>query len=352
MFRKRAESLLADIKTLELNHSTWADAQRPATRWGRWGHWYDTCNAEDCSYSIHISDELFDAPQFAYEEGPHIGARILDHVGLRSTEVSGGFHVIHGVVTNKDFRMIVPLPARDWITSEGVYWPSLAVAFRERAKLDYYSDRHFRSTRPNRVLVQARIILEAYFTPEETPEEQAALTDFRFDCITQWSPCSSRAQLFPEADHEFEAQTKEWQQAEKAGKADTDWAPTCFPTVEIRAREAPVILVGEVVRVTEAPQPGDPAPHPPTVWMIDVHLEQVLKGKPPAPVGSTLSFPSPRTGDSKPAGQILMMGQTTRPLPGYGPPNFRIDDCGLDDPSPANLDEVRKGIEDDFGPLY
>ena len=36
LFRTRAEALLADIKFLELHQSSWPDAQKLMTRWGKW----------------------------------------------------------------------------------------------------------------------------------------------------------------------------------------------------------------------------------------------------------------------------------------------------------------------------
>jgi hypothetical protein len=351
IFRKRAEALLSDIKALELNHSTWSDSQRLMTRWGKWGHVYDTCDAEDCYYSINIGDELIDAPQFVFEEGPHIGARILDRVGLRSAQVTAGFHVIHGLVINKDFRVSVALPARNWTTPDGTYWPELAAGFRERSKLDHPNP-HFRSSHPNRELILRRIILEAVFTPEESPEEQSALTGFRFDCITRWSPCLKWAELYPGADEEFEAERQEWRREVKASGGEGFFAPTCFPTLEIRAREAPVVLVGQVVRVVDAPDPRSTDPRPQTGWMIDVLLKQVLKGKAPVPIGSAISFHSPRDSTPKPVGQmVLIMGETDRNW-STNTLVFRLSDCGLDAASNENLAEALKGVRDDFGPLY
>jgi hypothetical protein len=118
-------------------------------------------------------------------DGPHIGARVLDHVGLRSSRVFAGFNVVHGAVTNKDFGMGVALPFRDWGVPNGTYWPSLDAHFSEGATLRY-DNPHFRASRPNHAFVQRRILLEASFTPEESPEERAALMDFHFDCITRW----------------------------------------------------------------------------------------------------------------------------------------------------------------------
>lgn len=214
LFRMRAEALLADIKSLNLNRSSWSDAQKLMTRWGRWGGWCGNCNEEDCSYSVRIYHLPLVYPAFVFEEGPHLGARILEVSGLRSAAVTAGFHVVHGVVTDKGFGMSVALPVSKWITPEGgfwltdktgsSYWPSLDVASFEGVNLrdatPYAIAKH-----PNRGFIQRRTVLEASFTPEEAPAEQAALTDFHFDCITRWVACSSREELLPSAEEEFKA---------------------------------------------------------------------------------------------------------------------------------------------------
>ncbi len=214
LFRSRAEALLADIKSLELNHSSWSDAQKLMTRWGKWGSWSGNCNSEDCSYYILISHLPQVYPDFMFEEGPHIGARVLQLVGLRSAGVTARFHVTHGRVTEKGFGMSVALPVNTWITPGGdfwlrekygsAYWPTLDVAFREGAKPDSTPDQF--AEHPNRGFIQRRILLEASFTPEESSEEQAALTDFHFNCITRWRPCMARGEILPRAEEEFEAE--------------------------------------------------------------------------------------------------------------------------------------------------
>jgi hypothetical protein len=356
MFRRRAQRLLADIKGLELNRSNWSDAQRLMRRWGGWGKWYGDCNAQDCQYSINLNETLPDSPQFVYEGGPHIGGRILGHVGLRSTRVSAGFHVAKGVVTNKSFGMEVALPIRDWMTSDGVYWPSLDVGSSESATLRD-DNPHFHASRPNRSFVQRRITLEANFTPEESPEERAALMDFRFDCITRWSPCLSRAEILPRADEEFEDDMSDWRQLEIRGNetdANNYFTPTCFPTLEIRAREAPDVLVGDIVRSRIVQEPGEDDPRY-TVWMADVRLVQVLKGKAPRPVGSTISvYLPPKTAPSNERGafhQVVLTGYTDE---GWGTHDlvFNVGDCGIAEASQENLEAARKGIEEDFGPRY
>jgi hypothetical protein len=230
LFRIRAERLLADIKSLQVNHSSWSDAQGLMDRWGRWGGWYGSCTPEDCQYDIAVRHLSLVSPQFAFEGGPHPGARILELLGLRSAGVTATFHVVHGVVTDKGFRMSVALPVSDWITPNGgfwlkdkigsTYWPSIEVASFEGVKLRGASAFTI-GKYPNRGFVQRRILLEASFTPEEVPAEQAALMDFHFECITRWKACTSRAQILPQADAEFEAISQEAHLDVAKGKSAT-----------------------------------------------------------------------------------------------------------------------------------
>src|SRR5438046_1978981 len=54
--RRRAERLLAEMRSLEVGKSTWADLQTLKTRWGAWGHYKGNCTANKCDYSIAVSD--------------------------------------------------------------------------------------------------------------------------------------------------------------------------------------------------------------------------------------------------------------------------------------------------------
>src|SRR5580704_14940207 len=52
--RRRAEHLLSDLRGLQLERSSWSDAQAFMQRWGRWGGYKGTCNADDCEYEIQF----------------------------------------------------------------------------------------------------------------------------------------------------------------------------------------------------------------------------------------------------------------------------------------------------------
>src|SRR5215469_13474499 len=52
--RRRAEHLLSDLRGLQLERSSWSDAQALMQRWGRWGGYKGTCNADHCEYEIQF----------------------------------------------------------------------------------------------------------------------------------------------------------------------------------------------------------------------------------------------------------------------------------------------------------
>jgi hypothetical protein len=362
LFRMRAEALLADIKSLSLNRSSWSDAQRLMTRWGRWGGYYGNCNEEDCSYSVRIYHLPLVYPAFVFEEGPHLGARILELIGLRSAAVSAGFHVVHGVVTNKGYGMDVALPVSRWIFPGGgfwlkdkigsTYWPTLDVAFREGAKLSE-SNPYTIAEHPNHGLIHRRTILEVHFTPEESPEEQAALTDFRFDCFTRWAACLSRGELLPRAEEEEAADAREIEQ----NAASADLRTNCFPTVQIRAREARDVLVDEVVRSEAVPRQTNGYFKPLDSWLTDLRLKNVLKGT--APVRGGHVFRVVVTCDdegkcSRPLSRapVILTGTSFAGKPSSETPDFDAGNCGVTEATQENLTAAQEGVQQDFGPRY
>ena len=351
LLRRRAERLLADIKSFDLNHTSWSEAEKLMKRWGKWGGWRGRCDSNECQYWINLDDYLFDTQLRAYENGPHMRAHLLDYAGLRSTEVFAEFVVAHGVVISKSFGMSVASPVQDWGAPK--YRQSLEASFSETATLRY-DNPHFRASRPNRAFFERRMRLVANFTPEESPEERTALMNFQFDCITRWSPCQSRAELLPRANEEYEAEIDQVRRDRATGKNDS-FAPTCFPTVALRAREERNVLVGDVVRASVVRTPGEDDPHA-TIWMIDVRLLQVLKGKAPGPVDSIISVYerniAPVAVDRPwPFRKVVIAGMTaegwrTHTLVAYS------GDCGTVQATPENITAAVQGVAQDFGRRY
>jgi hypothetical protein len=212
LFRTKAETLLAATQSLEVNRSTWPDAQKLISQWGKWGGYYGDCNSEHCRYSVAICHLCSLQPSSVLENGPRLGTRILEAVGLHSSGAIATFEVKHGVVAMKKFTLTTALPVSKWTTPESrfwlqaskvgsTYWPSVDVTALEANEIQSTSVQIIRH--PNRSFLRRRITLEASFTPNESAEERAALMDFHFDCITRWFPCTSRQELLPRAEAEF-----------------------------------------------------------------------------------------------------------------------------------------------------
>jgi hypothetical protein len=362
LFRMRAEVLLGDIKSLQLNRSSWSDAQNLMTRWGSWGGWYGSCNSEDCSYSVQIYHLPLVYPAFVFEEGPHVGARILQLVGLRSAAVSARFHVVHGIVTNKGFGYSVALPVSEWITPGGgfwlkdrigsTYWPTLDVAFREAAKLGD-STSYAIAMHPNHSLIHRRTTLEVHFAPEEAPEEQAALTDMRFDCITRWIACSNRRDLLPAAATEDDTESQQWERAVANGSTRS-----ICPAIQFRAREEEEVLIAKIVSGQAIQRPANTRLNSPDKWLTYARVEDVLKGGAHVGVGDVLLVTVYCRGDEAtcskplPGARVILAGMIFPATSTSGILYFDGGACGIIEATPVNVATAQAGVIQDFGPRY
>jgi hypothetical protein len=283
-------------------------------------------------------------------------------VGLRSAAVGAHIHVVHGIVTNKGLGYSVALPVSQWITPGGgfwlkdrigsTYWPTLDVAFREAAMLGDSIPSTI-AIHPNHSLIHRRTILEVHFTPEEALQEQAALMDMHFDCITRWIACSTRGQLLPEAAAEENTDSLEWERT----AADALPRSIC-PTIQFRAREEQDVLVATIISSQAAPRQANASFNPLDKRLTHAHIDEVLKGG--AHVG---------------AGDVLLVTvycrddetKCRRPLPGVqviltgtafvGTSNSKILDfdggnCGVIEVTPENVAAAQEGVKQDFGPRY
>jgi hypothetical protein len=199
LLRWRAEKLLADIQALEVNRSSWSDAQRLMRRWGRWGDYRGTCTAESCEYGIGIAHVL---PE-RFRGYPDAGVknwlpRLMDHLGQRSAVIAGGFSVERGKVTKKSFMETITLPVQVWFARGGAYVPELFVSSTEYER--FSSDEDDSRLRSH---IKVRNLkgpwgLRTQFSSQVEPVERAALMSFQFSCITRFSGCLSERDILPE----------------------------------------------------------------------------------------------------------------------------------------------------------
>ncbi len=115
MYKHHVDRLLADLNTVELHKSTWADAQRLMKSWGRWGHWEGQCSAEACRYDILLEDvaeRMADGPKWLYPVlqkldpfyvwlGGRAGTVRLALVVRRGTIVRSGLYAMQEVIPER-----------------------------------------------------------------------------------------------------------------------------------------------------------------------------------------------------------------------------------------------------------
>ena len=198
LLRWRAERLLADIRSLEVNRSGWSDAQAEIKKWGRSGIPIGSCTSEACTYRIDLIQSL--PPMLVGYPGEGVRnslPRLMDHIGLRNAAARGGFTVEHGVITSKWFGEQVTLPVRDW-TQPSDYVPYLSASSGENAKFRGLAGGDH-TPHPHRVAQTSGSAMAVTFSPEEDPSEQTALMDFRFSCITRFTPCENEGEILPAA---------------------------------------------------------------------------------------------------------------------------------------------------------
>ena len=69
VLRWRAGQLLAEIRAIQMGHSTWGDAQRLMHRWGAWGRWEGSCTSQSCDYQIVLQDISHAFPAYFLTKG-------------------------------------------------------------------------------------------------------------------------------------------------------------------------------------------------------------------------------------------------------------------------------------------
>lgn len=201
LLRWRAGKLLTSIRSLEVGHSSWADAQKVIGTWSKWGASDGHCSEQACSYRINLVQTLPPVLE-GYPGSNPTGAvknwlpRAMGHLGLRSAAVRAEIVVNNGIVTEKWFGEQVTLPVRDWSVLAN-YVPYLSVASHGTSRFhDHPRDPD--QTFPNRLVRTYPNGLSVSFSPDEDASERSRLMDFQFTCITRLIPCRDVSEILPE----------------------------------------------------------------------------------------------------------------------------------------------------------
>ena len=113
--RRRAEHLLSDLRGLRLERSSWSDAQAMMQRWGRWGAYEGTCDANHCVYDIRFdSAGMVPRAILTSELASYLISRSVDMasplLGAHLPNAGGGFEVQNNLVVGTWFVLSMNPP--------------------------------------------------------------------------------------------------------------------------------------------------------------------------------------------------------------------------------------------------
>jgi hypothetical protein len=110
--RWRMSHLLADYHRIHPTQSTWGDAQKLMSRWGRWGQYKDSCSSTECDYGIYISDtyaglveKLSEKNQRRIYNLPF--PMLANRIGYRTSEMNVHFLVLDGKIVRTNSSMLI-----------------------------------------------------------------------------------------------------------------------------------------------------------------------------------------------------------------------------------------------------
>ena len=209
--RRRAEHLLSDLRGLQLERSSWSDAQALMQRWGRWGGYKGTCDADHCEYEIQFDSVGIGAGRIVIPEpffypvfrSVQMATSVL---GARLPYVAGGFRLQNNLVVGTWFSLATDVP-------EVPGYPLFShVTGTSTRNLEPYNLWPEKDPHPDyrTVLRTGTVgIFFTQFTAATKPEDVEWLTAFNFSCMTRWVPCEGMGDLLPTAWAKNRAESKQ-----------------------------------------------------------------------------------------------------------------------------------------------
>jgi hypothetical protein len=208
--RRRAEHLLSDLRGLQLERSSWSDAQALMQRWGRWGHYDGTCDADHCEYWIRFDSlGMVTWPTATWGRFFNLFSRYAEMatsvLGAHLPSVAGGFRLQNNLVVGTSFSLATNVP--------GAGNPLLSgVAGTRTRNLEPYDLWPEKDPHPEyRTVLRTGTVgyFFTQFTAATKPEDVEWLTAFNFSCMTRWVPCEGMGDLLPSAWAKHKAESKQ-----------------------------------------------------------------------------------------------------------------------------------------------
>ncbi len=310
LFRSRAEHLLADMQAIELHRTSWTQAQVLMHRWGRWGHYDGACTAENCKYTITLSDmgsgsiRPDDYGWTLHVISLFVGSPMYRWLGGREGTVYAGFIVQDGTIWRRVMQLNVQVPPRA-ASRDDTWGYGLIVRVQSRSSLNPEARKkhdhwilgedeqlaehpYYKAGRPGGCeICMAAEVTYATDTPQS---EIRGLTSFDFSCMTRWHPCLRVEELLPAA--------KPWHLYQLDGDPPEPKLPkglpeSCKTQLWAIGRDALWVFAVDTLATTERKRFYDGSPY----QEAQVRLVETLKGPKPWPAGTVLTA-DPFSGES------------------------------------------------------
>lgn len=258
LVRRRAERLLAEIQSLELRKTSWADARLLFQHWGTNQKFFDPCTPKECSFEIVLDHFAYDAPSWIIRVNDFVHKHLNVFANKDSMCAQAVTYCAYMMVGGRSARVIGTVGMRGSVVwSKGFsirLWPS-GLRYDYMLVGDASSSARLQSSIFNGVDPQLLFHSEyaiggpggsngslgrVQFTPYTNPEGVRSLMRFNLSCMTRWHQCVDRSDLMPAA----------WSQhLAELPSIETMWTQqTCSPQViELLGREAPIIATGKVL---------------------------------------------------------------------------------------------------------
>jgi hypothetical protein len=206
--RRLAEHLLSDLRGLQLEKSSWSDAQALMQRWGKWGAYKDTCDVDHCEYEIQFDwTGMVPRPIVISERFSNLLSRAVEMatsvLGARLPDVEGGFRLQNNLVVGTWFSLGTNVPGGGSLFSR-------VIGTRTR-NLEPYDLWPEKDPHPEYHTVLRSGTMGYFFTQftaATKPEDVEWLTAFNFSCMTRWVPCKEMGDLLPSAWAKYTAERK------------------------------------------------------------------------------------------------------------------------------------------------
>ncbi|WP_263374120.1 hypothetical protein [Granulicella aggregans] len=310
LYRLRAEHLMADLQSLQLRHSTWPEAQRLITRWGRHGHYEGTCDASFCRYTISLESPEW-AEEYTFARTQHSKAvdsigppthNLLQRLGSRAALIDVTFVVQDGVILRKGAVFAYSVVNNVRVDDSYLLIATIHSASRLGNDDGWYLTgtdqlaRHpfYTFTRPGgcTFCMMARVTFAA-----DTPDSQVRnLTTFDLACLTSFRPCTAIEDVYPASEgwHLYDGATGGRPETIETQKQNAPLPVACGVPIFARGREAGQIFA--VTSITESQHTEEGVIREPA----NLRLDEVLKGSTFHRLGERMSVVAEADGRSTP----------------------------------------------------